>query len=279
MNNICTRIEPVIVPIKNDNSRIYLPESLIMRKKEISFINLAYDALLTNDTLATSDIKNDYLVLVSDSREIINKIPLFTLFKFQQVGCPLEIKSSVDFQSSYILRTGNNRSENIGKSYCLLFAWNEAKEQQPQGRYWLENISAKFTPNEGWKRIYFEDKESFRGRKLKMIYPCSQEDIETSPDYNEITSASENLAASITLVDTAGREVINKIPLSSFDKANTTSGFPYIFNDLQIDWSKSYVDVYTGAPVSISAPGGITAASSIAPKKEIYINLLLSATL
>jgi len=263
---ICKQIETHAVTPANAAQRVPLLEDLIIDRKKLSFVTICVSDGVTffggSTSVNAADIISDYLVLVNFSREVVNKIPLTQLIQLDQQGqiLPLNDKE-IDLASSYILRMDSTKIPNTtGKTYMLVFG--VSSDQQQLSETYLDNVAIQFTPGQGQRRLYFPDQQSFRNRKLSAVIPFYSTNATITPDALANASATLYNGAAITLVDTTGTIVVNRVPLQSFYINVRYTGPAFYLSDVLIDWARSYIEFDSG-----TTTGDIS---------EFYFNLLMT---
>lgn len=263
---ICSEIVPHYVEIKDAAQRITFVENLRLSGKKIEWVEVfdyhagqGYFDRLCDGTVLNVDegeLNNTWLVLVNQSREIINRVSFSDILARQRQGTPLSLKGMpVDISSSYVMRT-NPQTASPGTTLLLLFGIESQKTledlQQIKKNSFVDNIAVTFDQTwSGYKNIYFPDQQSFRGRLLTNINVVR---CEVTPDgYTSAVSSSAgtNVCPTLTLVDVAGKLVTDKLPIANIMPFSTGSGYPVFFNEfsfdgVNIDWARSFVSVDSG---------------------------------
>lgn len=263
---ICSEIVPHYVEIKDASQRITFVENLRLSGKKIEWVEVfdyhagqGYFDRLCDGTVLNVDegeLNNTWLVLVNQSREIINRVSFSDILARQRQGTPLSLKGMpVDISSSYVMRT-NPQTASPGTTLLLLFGIESQKTledlQQIKKNSFVDNIAVTFDQTwSGYKNIYFPDQQSFRGRLLTNINVVL---CDVTPDgYTSAVSSSAgtNVCPTLTLVDVAGKLVTDKLPIANIMPFSTGSGYPVFFNEfsfdgVNIDWARSFVSVDSG---------------------------------
>lgn len=260
---ICSEIVPHYVEIKDAAQRITFVENLRLSGKKIEWVEVfdyragqGYFDRLCDGTVLNVDeeeLNNTWLVLVNQSREIINRISFIDILARQRQGTPLSLKGMpVDISSSYVMRT-NPQNASPGTTLLLLFGIESNKTldelQQIKKNSFVDNIAVTFDENpQGYKNIYFPDQQSFRGRLLTNINVVR---CDITPDgYTSAVSSSAvtNVCPTLTLVDVAGKLVTDKLPIANIMPFSNGYVYPVFFNEfsfdgVNIDWARSFVSV------------------------------------
>lgn len=276
---ICSEIVPHYVEIKDAAQRITFVENLRLSGKKIEWVEVfdyhagqGYFDRLCDGTVLNVDeeeLNNTWLVLVNQSREIINRVSFSDILARQRQGTPLSLKGmQVDISSSYVMRT-NPQEASPGTTLLLLFGVESQKTledlQQIKKNSFVDNIAVTFDETlSGYKNIYFPDQQSFRGRLLTNINVVR---CDITPDgYTSAVSSSveTNVCPTLTLVDVAGKLVTDKLPIANIMPFSNGYVYPVFFNEfsfdgVNIDWARSFVSVDSGV-------GG----------KQLYFNVSLT---
>lgn len=219
-------------------------------------------------------IQSEYLVLVKGDSEVASKIPLQNLIDRSKAGKPYIIDDSIDFSHSYIERWGEHKEDG---EYCFVFGITDKARNKENGKkFHFEHVEVPFelgTPIDteryvpqmleydaaiGVRKNNFPDTESFRGRLLREIsLYCSQTGDDFNPEkckrWGYPLTPDGKWAADryiveksmLTLVDTNGEEICYRIPIEMFMPTYSTEGVAFQFNDLSIDWRRSYVEDFS----------------------------------
>lgn len=260
---ICSEIVPHYVEIKDAAQRITFVENLRLSGKKIEWVEVfdyhagqGYFDRLCDGTVLNVDeheLNNTWLVLVNQSREIINRVSFSDILARQRQGTPLSLKGMpVDISSSYVMRT-NPQNDSQGTTLLLLFGIESQKTledlQQIKKNSFVDNIAVTFDENpQGYKNIYFPDQQSLRGRLLTNINVVR---CDITPDgYVSAVSSSAvtNVCPTLTLVDVAGKLVTDKLPIANIMPFSNGYVYPVFFNEfsfdgVNIDWARSFVSV------------------------------------
>lgn len=103
-------------------------------------------------------------------------------------------------------------------------------------------------------RTYFQEQDNLRGKKIKAIDTFRANLVSLSP--SGATSYNNNaFAASFLVLVAKGKEAINRIPLTAIEP-NLNNGRRLQFKDLEIDFTKSYVECAN--PLLINANEALT---------------------
>lgn len=263
---ICSEIVPHYVEIKDAAQRITFVENLRLSGKKIEWVEVfdyhagqGYFDRLCDGTVLNVDeeeLNNTWLVLVNQSREIINRVSFSDILARQRQGTPLSLKGMpVDISSSYVMRT-NPQNASPGTTLLLLFGIESQKTledlQQIKKNSFIDNIAVTFDETlSGYKNIYFPDQQSFRGRLLTNINVVR---CDITPDgYTSAVSSSveTNVCPTLTLVDVAGKLVTDKLPIANIMPFSNGYVYPVFFNEfsfdgVNIDWARSFVSVDSG---------------------------------
>lgn len=263
---ICSEIVPHYVEIKDAAQRITFVENLRLSGKKIEWVEVfdyhagqGYFDRLCDGTVLNVDedeLNNTWLVLVNQSREIINRVSFSDILARQRQGTPLSLKGMpVDISSSYVMRT-NPQNASPGTTLLLLFGIESQKTledlQQIKKNSFVDNIAVTFDETlTGYKNIYFPDQQSFRGRLLTNINVVR---CDITPDgYTSAVSSSveTNVSPTLTLVDVAGKLVTDKLPIANIMPFSNGYVYPVFFNEfsfdgVNIDWARSFVSVDSG---------------------------------
>lgn len=263
---ICSEIVPHYVEIKDAAQRITFVENLRLSGKKIEWLEVfdyhagqGYFDRLCDGTVLNVDedeLNNTWLVLVNQSREIINRVSFSDILARQRQGTPLSLKGMpVDISSSYVMRT-NPQNASPGTTLLLLFGIESQKTledlQQIKKNSFVDNIAVTFDETlSGYKNIYFPDQQSFRGRLLTNINVVR---CDITPDgYTSAVSSSveTNVCPTLTLVDVAGKLVTDKLPIANIMPFSNGYVYPVFFNEfsfdgVNIDWARSFVSVDSG---------------------------------
>lgn len=263
---ICSEIVPHYVEIKDAAQRITFVENLRLSGKKIEWVEVfdyhagqGYFDRLCDGTVLNVDedeLNNTWLVLVNQSREIINRVSFSDILARQRQGTPLSLKGMpVDISSSYVMRT-NPQNASPGTTLLLLFGIESQKTledlQQIKKNSFVDNIAVTFDETlSGYKNIYFPDQQSFRGRLLTNINVVR---CDITPDgYTSAVSsgAETNVCPTLTLVDVAGKLVTDKLPIANIMPFSNGYVYPVFFNEfsfdgVNIDWARSFVSVDSG---------------------------------
>lgn len=263
---ICSEIVPHYVEIKDAAQRITFVENLRLSGKKIEWVEVfdyhagqGYFDRLCDGTVLNVDedeLNNTWLVLVNQSREIINRVSFSDILARQRQGTPLSLKGMpVDISSSYVMRT-NPQNASTGTTLLLLFGIESKKTledlQQIKKNSFVDNIAVTFDETlSGYKNIYFPDQQSFRGRLLTNINVVR---CDITPDgYTSAVSSSAetNVCPTLTLVDVAGKLVTDKLPIANIMPFSNGYVYPVFFNEfsfdgVNIDWARSFVSVDSG---------------------------------
>lgn len=263
---ICSEIVPHYVEIKDAAQRITFVENLRLSGKKIEWVEVfdyhagqGYFDRLCDGTVLNVDedeLNNTWLVLVNQSREIINRVSFSDILARQRQGTPLSLKGMpVDISSSYVMRT-NPQNASPGTTLLLLFGIESQKTledlQQIKKNSFVDNIAVTFDETlSGYKNIYFPDQQSFRGRLLTNINVVR---CDITPDgYTSAVSSSveTNVCPTLTLVDVAGKLVTDKLPIANIMPFSNGYVYPVFFNEfsfdgVNIDWARSFVSVDSG---------------------------------
>ena len=258
---ICSEIVPHYVEIKDAAQRITFVENLRLSGKKIEWVEVfdyhagqGYFDRLCDGTVLNVDedeLNNTWLVLVNQSREIINRVSFSDILARQRQGTPLSLKGMpVDISSSYVMRT-NPQNASPGTTLLLLFGIESQKTledlQQIKKNSFVDNIAVTFDETlSGYKNIYFPDQQSFRGRLLTNINVVR---CDITPDgYTSAVSSSveTNVCPTLTLVDVAGKLVTDKLPIANIMPFSNGYVYPVFFNEfsfdgVNIDWARSFV--------------------------------------
>lgn len=263
---ICSEIIPHYVEIKDAAQRITFVENLRLSGKKIEWVEVfdyhagqGYFDRLCDGTVLNVDedeLNNTWLVLVNQSREIINRVSFSDILARQRQGTPLSLKGMpVDISSSYVMRT-NPQNASPGTTLLLLFGIESQKTledlQQIKKNSFVDNIAVTFDETlSGYKNIYFPDQQSFRGRLLTNINVVR---CDITPDgYTSAVSSSAetNVCPTLTLVDVSGKLVTDKLPIANIMPFSNGYVYPVFFNEfsfdgVNIDWARSFVSVDSG---------------------------------
>lgn len=263
---ICSEIVPHYVEIKDAAQRITFVENLRLSGKKIEWVEVfdyhagqGYFDRLCDGTVLNVDedeLNNTWLVLVNQSREIMNRVSFSDILARQRQGTPLSLKGMpVDISSSYVMRT-NPQNASPGTTLLLLFGIESQKTledlQQIKKNSFVDNIAVTFDETlSGYKNIYFPDQQSFRGRLLTNINVVR---CDITPDgYTSAVSSSAetNVCPTLTLVDVAGKLVTDKFPIANIMPFSNGYVYPVFFNEfsfdgVNIDWARSFVSVDSG---------------------------------
>lgn len=263
---ICSEIVPHYVEIKDAAQRITFVENLRLSGKKIEWVEVfdyhagqGYFDRLCDGTVLNVDedeLNNTWLVLVNQSREIINRVSFSDILARQRQGTPLSLKGMpVDISSSYVMRT-NPQTASPGTTLLLLFGIESQKTledlQQIKKNSFVDNIAVTFDASwSGYKNIYFPDQQSFRGRLLTNINVVR---CDITPDgYTSAVSSSAgtNVCPTLTLVDVSGKLVTDKLPIANIMPFSNGYVYPVFFNEfsfdgVNIDWARSFVSVDSG---------------------------------
>lgn len=263
---ICSEIVPHYVEIKDAAQRITFVENLRLSGKKIEWVEVfdyhagqGYFDRLCDGTVLNVDeeeLNNTWLVLVNQSREIINRVSFSDILARQRQGTPLSLKGMpVDISSSYVMRT-NPQNASPGTTLLLLFGIESQKDleilQKIKKNSFVDNIAVTFDETlSGYKNIYFPDQQSFRGRLLTNINVVR---CDITPDgYTSAVSSSAetNVCPTLTLVDVAGKLVTDKLPIANIMPFSNGYVYPVLFNEfsfdgVNIDWARSFVSVDSG---------------------------------
>lgn len=263
---IISEIVPHYVEIKDAAQRITFVENLRLSGKKIEWVEVfdyhagqGYFDRLCDGTVLNVDedeLNNTWLVLVNQSREIINRVSFSDILARQRQGTPLSLKGMpVDISSSYVMRT-NPQNASPGTTLLLLFGIESQKTledlQQIKKNSFVDNIAVTFDETlSGYKNIYFPDQQSFRGRLLTNINVVR---CDITPDgYTSAVSSSAetNVCPTLTLVDVAGKLVTDKLPIANIMPFSNGYIYPVFFNEfsfdgVNIDWARSFVSVDSG---------------------------------
>lgn len=263
---ICSEIVPHYVEIKDAAQRITFVENLRLSGKKIEWVEVfdyhagqGYFDRLCDGTVLNVDedeLNNTWLVLVNQSREIINRVSFSDILARQRQGTPLSLKGMpVDISSSYVMRT-NPQNASPGTTLLLLFGIESQKTledlQQIKKKSFVDNIAVTFDETlSGYKNIYFPDQQSFRGRLLTNINVVR---CDITPDgYTSAVSSSAEtkVCPTLTLVDVAGKLVTDKLPIANIMPFSNGYVYPVFFNEfsfdgVNIDWARSFVSVDSG---------------------------------
>lgn len=263
---ICSEIVPHYVEIKDAAQRITFVENLRLSGKKIEWVEVfdyhaaqGYFDRLCDGTVLNVDeeeLNNTWLVLVNQSREIINRVSFSDILARQRQGTPISLKGMpVDISSSYVMRT-NPQTASPGTTLLLLFGIESQKTledlQQIKKNSFVDNIAVTFDDTlSGYKNIYFPDQQSFRGRLLTNINVVR---CDITPDgYTSAVSSSveTNVCPTLTLVDVAGKLVTDKLPIANIMPFSNGYVYPVFFNEfsfdgVNIDWARSFVSVDSG---------------------------------
>jgi hypothetical protein len=263
---ICSEIVPHYVEIKDAAQRITFVENLRLSGKKIEWVEVfdyragqGYFDRLCDGTVLNVDeeeLNNTWLVLVNQSREIINRVSFSDILARQRQGTPLSLKGMpVDISSSYVMRT-NPQNASPGTTLLLLFGIESQKTledlQQIKKNSFVDNIAVTFDETlSGYKNIYFPDQQSFRGRLLTNINVVK---CDITPDgYTSAVSSSveTNVCPTLTLVDVSGKLVTDKLPIANIMPFSNGYVYPVFFNEfsfdgVNIDWARSFVSVDSG---------------------------------
>lgn len=263
---ICSEIIPHYVEIKDAAQRITFVENLRLSGKKIEWVEVFdyragqgnFDRLCDGTVLNVDEeeLNNTWLVLVNQSREIINRVSFSDILARQRQGTPLSLKGMpVDISSSYVMRT-NPQTASPGTTLLLLFGIESQKTledlQQIKKNSFVDNIAVTFDATwSGYKNIYFPDQQSFRGRLLTNINVVR---CDITPDgYTSAVSfsAETNVCPTLTLVDVSGKLVTDKLPIANIMPFSNGYVYPVFFNEfsfdgVNIDWARSFVSVDSG---------------------------------
>ena len=263
---ICSEIVPHYVETKDAAQRITFVENLRLSGKKIEWVEIFdyhagqghFDRLCDGTVLNVDEdeLNNTWLVLVNQSREIINRVSFSDILARQRQGTPLSLKGMpVDISSSYVMRT-NPQNASPGTTLLLLFGIESQKTledlQQIKKNSFVDNIAVTFDETlSGYKNIYFPDQQSFRGRLLTNINVVR---CDITPDgYTSAVSSSveTNVCPTLTLVDVAGKLVTDKLPIANIMPFSNGYVYPVFFNEfsfdgVNIDWARSFVSVDSG---------------------------------
>lgn len=268
-NRICSEIVPHYVDIKDNSQRISFVENLRLSGKKIEWLTICnpYKGEGLDHYLATADgkailqdpdeLRNSYLVLVNNSREIINRVSLLDIILREMEGNPLQLKGNeVDISSSYLMRA-NPQSTSIGKTIILNFGVSSNKSTQELMSIkatTFEDYIGVIVPNfSGYRDIYFPDQQSFKNRKLSSINLVN---CDYTPDMysSAFGFQAENYSALplVTLIDTKGKLVTDHLPITSIVEHSTLGkqvffdGFA--FDGVEIDWARSFISTSDSTP-------------------------------
>lgn len=263
---ICSEIVPHYVEIKDAAQRITFVENLRLSGKKIEWVEVfdyragqGYFDRLCDGTVLNVDeeeLNNTWLVLVNQSREIINRVSFSDILARQRQGTPLSLKGMpVDISSSYVMRT-NPQTASPGTTLLLLFGIESQKTledlQQIKKNSFVDNIAVTFDATwSGYKNIYFPDQQSFRDRLLTNINVVR---CDITPDgYTSAVSSSAetNVCPTLTLVDVFGKLVTDKLPIANIMPFSNGYVYQVFFNEfsfdgVNIDWARSFVSVDSG---------------------------------
>jgi len=283
------RIESVIVRSKGlGTTRLYLPENLRLRNETISciwmiendvasndsFLSKRYDVYSSNGPVClmrNNQILSDYLVIVNGDNEIVSKMPLLELIYKSKRGCPLVVNDKVDFSKCYVERNGDKPDGD----YCFIFGMQKKERSRAKSLFRYENTEIVMTDamyvtdtptlkvgdDLHQRRLYFEDSEKFRGRTLSELTIYSNPSwssigADTTPLYTpsmrEILIREIMEKTLVSLVDINGDEIVYRVPLEMFSPSYQTGGTAFKFNDLRIDWKRSYVEDYSCIAIGVT---------------------------
>lgn len=165
------RIETIPVKL-GDSRRTYLPELLQLRGKVISSIAVlpfckSEEEYKTDPLL----LQNLSLTIVSDSREIINRIPFISMSKLFTSNNNLSINKRVDFSKCYIENLSPN-TKNIGLEFYFVITISDTKVRLPE--YDIETV--KIPALTKTTRAYFDQLDLLKGRKFISCFFNTTED-------------------------------------------------------------------------------------------------------
>lgn len=242
-----TQLENQFVVPNSNTQRVPLLDNLIIDLKKINYVNFCCndDSYYPNLTsVQKANVNSDYLVLVNKANQIINKISLSYMIDLQNRNEDIRLNlSEIDLSSSYLLRMNNTDiEETTQKNYSFIFGILE--DNVSIDDYYIDNISIPFTAGKGMQRLFFPDEQSFRNRKLIELLPVITSS--TTPNSYINAPAAFYKKALITIEDTTGKLVVNHVPLYAFLNIDRTAGSGYLFNNVLINWAKSFIEFDSG---------------------------------
>jgi len=300
------RIESMIVESRSlGTTRLYFSENLRLRNEKITCLWMIENDVVDNATdtskrycarndqnayylMRNNQILSDYLVLVNGDNEIVSKMPILEVIDKSKHGCPLMINDRVDFSKCYVERNGSKPDGD----FCFVFGIQKKERSKSKSLNRFENteiifdgcaqgVSAILTTsgNVGLRKNYFEDSEKFRGRLLRELTIYSNPDYVSfftrdtplyTPTMREVLIREIMEKTLVSLVDINGDEVVYRVPLEMFSPKYQPNGVAFKFNDLRIDWKRSYVEdfsiTYMGCtfnPIKMSFYFGVTLSDSV----------------
>lgn len=284
------RIESMMVESRSlGTTRLYFPENLRLRNEKITCLwMIENNNVGVNDhfqskrycstgfgkyLMLNNQILSDYLVLVNGDNEIVSKMPLLELINKSTHGCPLMINDRVNFSKCYVERNGAKPDGD----YCFVFGIQKKERSKMNLLNRFENTeiimqdATSFSPdgtkaiidnvNGGIRKLYFEDSEKFRGRYIRELTIYSNpgwwtDDMSTTPQYTptmrQILMREIMEKTLVSLVDINGDEIVYRVPLEMFSPKYQSNGVAFKFNDLRIDWKRSYIEDYSCISMKIT---------------------------
>ena len=132
-SRICCEIIPHYISINDNSQRITLIENLRLSGKDIEFVEVfdytageAHYNTLSDGTVLNVDeeeLTNTWLVLVNQSREIINRVSFTDILQRQLHGCPLSLRGCRSIYLAAILCAQARKQPASAQlySYCSVY--------------------------------------------------------------------------------------------------------------------------------------------------------------
>jgi len=245
-----TNCETVEIKTTNTSTtKFYFDEYPNLRGKVIQRVdNYALGNLQkspTNRSIVNNTVyEKSFLVLVSQGREVINRVPLSQLTPAANGGLPIFFNHIIDFPKSYI-EVGTKASLSGSESFLLNFYYTDPDfstripTNTPVKVENIEFLSSPITIS----KFYFPDNENLRGKLIHNIYVPSNNQFICPTGDNSINSTVMKYAY-VTLVS-KNREIVSKLPYLSFNHTVVPIGNQIVFSNIEIDFPKSYIEVPT----------------------------------
>ena len=239
------RLERVDIRLSGQN-KTYFGEQLLLSNNPIAYITLIGDISNT----AYQAFNSKYVVLVDNSRYVINRLPLVNFLCGQYRGGAIPVfNKCIDWGSSYILDAQPGNSDlllrfvvGVNGKYAQTFEENSIIENT--------TITQSSTFATGYRQLYFNETPSFADYYLKSIRFDYTDFVTPNFTKNAGSLYSYLYYSELTLIDKTGRIFCNKIPPALFagipDYASSStitysSPFAFMFNNIHVDWGKSFI--------------------------------------
>lgn len=271
-------IESVEIPlISTTDAKYYFPAIPALKGKILRRIEFPHDVTTTPNNrliLASNNFRSAYLTLVSDKKTILHRLPFILIMKYYEGSFEgtdfLDIEIE-DMEQSYI-EFSNSATLAITQSIFLNFYYTEKPKaiNKPKNLFLktdlMNNLMERDQPIKIYplsleitditkKEIYFPDDNFLKGKRIAAIecYCDSSIVAVTTPKNpaNKSFISDTIYKKSYLVLEQTNRKKINLLPISliafetSYDKQ-------IFFNDLQINWPKSYIKIANTTGLTIN---------------------------